>query len=876
MSYEASTGSYKVVKINRSSLSFNATDVISKGKFPFAAGFQPNSNFHRFMSLMENELMDYDADTGDFEILKCNFDNFTIGDALPCSRMVTSQFPTSSTSMSCENHTNISTCGAAPACGWCQERSICYRGGPLGPCFAGASCQAWYFTEPHAGEQKGSTMGYPLALKPSPKPNPSPSPKPIRRKTNSILNELPVVEIPEDLMFIPKFDSHEMTYLGRDAMLDYEPATGHYRIWQFDRVLSEKGEPFLSPPLVRGLWSAPNRRLVFLGFDRLLDYAPGSGKYAFWQCDHTYWSSGRPLQCSNVGEGKDATLKGDKQFIYIGMDAILSMHTPTGRYQIFKYARKEGKRNMFPSSDVLASGTWAQMRGMQLTYMGSDMLLSYDELTGSYKYWMLKRSIGNSTSDPLEGPIAEGAFSDIRHRFVPMQEDRLLDLDPTSGRYRVLQCDRTPCEASGSDKDMAMIKPLVCDTFGSGAFRSDEVLVEDYETIPAAHEVVYMEGTHDEHHLFDYDPITGKYRIFAFKSLRANLGCAPLPFAPLVEGTWPFTDHKFLSLGKDTLLDYDTEFGAFRVWHCDRSLYTPGGSVAGGFDGVRGPSAMPCQPTALGMWKALVDRNSSFIIYLDGDKLLDVDPMTGSYNVWSFQRDPNNVPSLPGKVVASGVSELLIGKELTYVKDSMVLLVDTSTTAYELMVYDRDATGKEKLLQGPIAEGSWKKKDQSVLFLGEDRFMVFDVFGDYEIHSCDRKQYSPGVPLACEPLGSANLQRQMGCNHTSCSACSSDPACGWCTLTQKCISGGSSGPCEESECLANNFEYGYCADEPCAFFHTCEDCLGTKLCGWCDATKECVPGTDAAPLTGTCDLYKYRFCSEPISTNATVVHYKGI
>ena len=95
--------------------------------------------------------------------------------------------------------------------------------------------------------------------------------------------------------------------------------------------------------------------------------------------------------------------------------------------------------------------------------------------------------------------------------------------------------------------------------------------------------------------------------------------------------------------------------------------------------------------------------------------------------------------------------------------------------------------------------------------------------------------------------------------HTSCDACATGSGCGWCSETQKCTQGSALAPCEGG--CKNHWTQGYCADWPCEHHPTCDDCLRTKLCGWCAGLNVGMAGNDAAPHSFLCPSgYKFQQC----------------
>ena len=108
------------------------------------------------------------------------------------------------------------------------------------------------------------------------------------------------------------------------------------------------------------------------------------------------------------------------------------------------------------------------------------------------------------------------------------------------------------------------------------------------------------------------------------------------------------------------------------------------------------------------------------------------------------------------------------------------------------------------------------------------------------------------------------------CEHAGCSECAAEAGCGWCSETSTCMQGGPAGPCAGG--CQGHWTQGYCADWPCSHASTCDDCLATQLCGWCEPLQACMVGSSAQPLQLSCPAGGYRFemCTGPVG-NATIV-----
>src|SRR5437868_2448428 len=80
---------------------------------------------------------------------------------------------------------------------------------------------------------------------------------------------------------------HELVFLGGDRMLDWKPDTGEFRLWAFDANVSPNSDPLPGRAICEGKWSSISRghELIYLFKDALLDWEPSSGKFRVWRFD---------------------------------------------------------------------------------------------------------------------------------------------------------------------------------------------------------------------------------------------------------------------------------------------------------------------------------------------------------------------------------------------------------------------------------------------------------------------------------------------------------------------------------------------------------------------------------------------------------------
>lgn len=104
--------------------------------------------------------------------------------------------------------------------------------------------------------------------------------------------------------------------------------------------------------------------------------------------------------------------------------------------------------------------------------------------------------------------------------------------------------------------------------------------------------------------------------------------------------------------------------------------------------------------------------------------------------------------------------------------------------------------------------------------------------------------------------------------YTSCAGCTPVANCGWCSATNTCQTGTSSGSTvgpscgggwrwDPRTCATTPADAGSTTD-PCNAFTSCGTCTAQNQCGWCASTGRCVLGTPTGPAAGgSCGGYAW-------------------
>ncbi len=235
---------------------------------------------------------------------------------------------------------------------------------------------------------------------------------------------------------------HELVFVGGDRMIDWEPSSGHYRLWAYDQTPNHGQDPLPGRAICEGTWSSIGRghELTYLFKDRLLDWEPATGNYRVWEFDRDA-RGGDPFPTLTC-EGNWETIGRGHRFIYLDGDLVLDWNVPTGDYRVWRVDRND-RKDPFPGRPVV-EGNWSTIRtGHELVYLSKNRMLDWQSASGVYRVWQVDRD--GSGGDLLPGAaVMEGEWSTIRghdRKLLRVNERQVLDWDPSSGQYRVWEVD---------------------------------------------------------------------------------------------------------------------------------------------------------------------------------------------------------------------------------------------------------------------------------------------------------------------------------------------------------------------------------------------------------------------------------------------------
>lgn len=230
---------------------------------------------------------------------------------------------------------------------------------------------------------------------------------------------------------------HELLYLGDDLVLDWVPATGGYHVWRYDRTVAE-ADPFPSAH-AHGRWGSigVGHTLLWLGGEHLLDWEPASGAFRLWWFDRSATGEADVLP-SLVSRGQWGSIGATKSLVYLGHDQVLDWEPSTGRFRIWHFDRQAGEGDPLPGGP-LSEGEWSSIRTGHELIACAGHVLDFVPGAGNYRVWLHDPSARGQGGDPFPVEVAAGNWSSIRHghRLIYLGGDRVLDWEPDSGAYRI-------------------------------------------------------------------------------------------------------------------------------------------------------------------------------------------------------------------------------------------------------------------------------------------------------------------------------------------------------------------------------------------------------------------------------------------------------
>ena len=267
-------------------------------------------------------------------------------------------------------------------------------------------------------------------------------------------------DLTTDLTLVARPGPRQLLSLSSDFVLDWDPPTGTHNIWKYNPALSGQTDPLPGNPVVTGAWSSirTGHELVYLGKGVVLDWQPLTGAYRLWQYDSSLTGAVDPFSSAAITSGTWSSIRTGHKLVYLGpvgggstADRVLDWEPGTGHYRLWIYDRSvTGNGDPFPGSPV-TQGTWASVHvGHELISLEGGRVLDWEPQSGHYRVWGFNPN-AKVDQDPLPAPPHnEGTWGTVHlgHELLLLQgRQRVLDWEPITGRNRVWSYDST---ASGA------------------------------------------------------------------------------------------------------------------------------------------------------------------------------------------------------------------------------------------------------------------------------------------------------------------------------------------------------------------------------------------------------------------------------------------
>jgi hypothetical protein len=194
-----------------------------------------------------------------------------------------------------------------------------------------------------------------------------------------------------------------------DLVLDWAPATGDYRLYRVDlEGTKEDGttpDILPEPPLARGNWKTihAGRKLIYLGGNRVLDWESATGNFRI--CTLNRGARGAngpnndPLPTQEV-QGSWPTIGEGHRIINLGGDRVLTWLPETGAYRVWRYDRSVRGTGEPLVSPPVVEGIWHDVDdGHELSWLGGRHVLDWQADSSTYRIRNHDRTI--VSGDPL-------------------------------------------------------------------------------------------------------------------------------------------------------------------------------------------------------------------------------------------------------------------------------------------------------------------------------------------------------------------------------------------------------------------------------------------------------------------------------------------
>ena len=593
---------------------------------------------------------------------------------------------------------------------------------------------------------------------------------------------------------LPLGPSMRASYLGKDAVLFHNGATGAYTTHRLNRNFLEDAGCMFETPLASGAWSETGtHRHVWMGRNLLMDYRPLQGHYTFWQLQRAAQGEESPL-AREVTAG--SFMSTARAFVALGRGLLLVLDAgAAGGYQFWQCSEDERD---FKQGHALPCHPAGQAEGLMRQPScpsgcgaGDCHCMSKSSCTSQAGCgWCADAQPGQCVAGGVDGPASgeggEGGecfswlYGDVaataaapKHAYSYLQAGQLLDYTPDDGAYRVWRLAKPPragCPAVQWPAEAA----------GTLAVRRHALAV-----LPPPHG--------DAITIMDYDDARGDYRLGHCNRTETS-AAAHLACRTTANGTWHAGGLQLVWVGQSTLMRYSKATGEYSLWR---------------FNAGADQQPFEDAPLSEGTLLRADGRRvrDAALTYLDMGELLVHVPSSGY--VALFRRADTSA-----QVEAGG---------------------DAFARRWEAFTAHRDwqftYTGGEVVMMVKPTSGAYRVLNCSAVYADE----LYPAAG------------ANALQLPCAVVQDGALPESAACDYDK-DACLMAPHCGFCESSHACVPANEDGVCFGS-CADGQLLYGSSAPStsalqqqqqqvPCSATLSCERCAEREQCGWCTGGGE--------------------------------------
>lgn len=253
-------------------------------------------------------------------------------------------------------------------------------------------------------------------------------------------------------------ERHVFTYVGFDHLLDYNPATGNLRAFDFRRHLpeNEQCDIFVYPPLIEKAdfidavtsFIAPTEVFIsYLGGEYFLVQDDDSGRYTVRRCSGFMPQQTR-IPCEVWAVGHDSAFLAPNRYFFAGEGRVIRFHRFSQAFDLLSFdADVHGGGFPFGKTPIIAAQFSAFPEGANVSFAFAsiasiaseprlDVMIALDEDRGEFKVW--KYSVGAEKDiSLLVGQLLMTGSVLPHFELKTMGEDALVAYDKTTGDFEI-------------------------------------------------------------------------------------------------------------------------------------------------------------------------------------------------------------------------------------------------------------------------------------------------------------------------------------------------------------------------------------------------------------------------------------------------------